>query len=318
MFNSLTTFDFFPSLPIGVTKLDGPDNRQFLQGQLTCELDDLTPAHSQLAAHCDAKGKMVASLRLIDNSEVILALQAQENTASHLPLLAKYAVFSKVTITDATDEYHCSGLAGVDAEKWIAEQLGVSLTASNAAANTDIGSIIRVDSELAPRFIIVSTPSQYNNLTAQLHDVDHVVHASSVWQALECANGVSQIVPQTQGDFVPQMHNLQMTGAINFKKGCYIGQETVARMHFRGLNKRGMFVLQSSSHIDCNVGDSVEKQLGESWRNAGTLINVAHVNNQTIACAVLPTDVDLAMKLRVKDNNDGVLTISKPAYFIES
>lgn len=318
MFNSLTAFDFFPNLFIGVTKLDGCDSRQFLQGQLTCELDELTPSHSQLGAHCDAKGKMVASLRLLDNNEVILALQASDNTATHLPILSKYAVFSKVTITDASDEYKCSGISGVDAEQWLVEQFDISLTSNNDTAHTSIGSIIRLDNEIVPRFIVVSTLAQFDTLTQLLTHSAHEIQMPSLWQAIDCANAISHIVPQTQGEFVPQMQNLQMVEAINFKKGCYIGQETVARMHFRGLNKRGMFVLQSPSHIDCKVGDSVEKQLGESWRNAGTLINVAHVNNQTIACAVLPSDVDLAMKLRVKDNSDAVLTISKPAYFIES
>lgn len=314
MHNLLTSFDFFSQLSIGVTKLDGPDGRQFLQGQLTCELDALTPSHSQLAAHCDAKGKMMATLRLIDNEQEILALQPLSNTPEHLPMLAKYAVFSKVTITDASEEFIVSGLAGEQALIWLYNELSISLNNTNDAANTDIGTIILVDDH---RVLIVAKKSEHQRLLTRIESQSFTTQNNEIWQALECLAGMPQVTPQTQGEFVPQMQNMQMIDAISFKKGCYIGQETVARMHFRGLNKRGMFVLQAPSHIECKVGDNVEKQLGENWRNTGTLVNIAHVANQTIACAVLPIDVDLAMPLRVKDNDDGQFIVSKPAYFVD-
>jgi len=317
LFNSLTTFDFFPSLPLGVTKLDGADNRQFLQGQLTCELDALTTSHSQLGAHCDAKGKMMASLRLIDNSNEVLALQATENTASHLPMLTKYAVFSKVTITDSTDEFICSGASGQGAQQWLADNYGVALNAENDAVNTDIGTVVKLDEVNGPRFLVVSNKEQNTKLTQAISNAEAQSQSTSLWQALDCISGTPQVTPATQAEFVPQMLNLQMIDGISFKKGCYIGQETVARMHFRGLNKRGMFILQSSSHIDCNVGDNVEKQLGENWRNAGIVVSVAHVNEQTIACAVLPTDFELSESVRVKNNTQGTFTVTKPAYFVD-
>jgi len=303
---------------VGVTTLDGVDNRQFLQGQLTCELDALTPSHSQLGAHCDAKGKMMAVLRLIDTGTQILALQAAENTAAHLPQLAKYAVFSKVTITDDSSSYHCTGLSGQASAQWLVSALGASLASNNDAINTPYGSVVRVDiNESTPRFIIVSNAQQHDVLTKALALTTHNNLSSQLWFALDCHGGAAQITPATQAEFVPQMLNLQMVDAISFKKGCYIGQETVARMHFRGLNKRAMFVLQSSSHIACQVGDNVEKQLGENWRNAGTIVSVQHIHNQTIACAILPTDFELDDVLRVKNGDALYFSVSKPAYFIE-
>jgi len=303
---------------MGVTSLDGVDNRQFLQGQLTCELDALTPSHSQLGAHCDAKGKMMAVLRLIDTDTQILAVQAAENTSAHLPQLAKYAVFSKVTITDDSAKFLCTGLSGQSSHEWLINEVGASLEAHNDAINTAYGAIVRIDiNESTPRFLIVSNAQQHDELTQALKLTTHNTLSSELWFALDCHDGVAQIIPTTQAEFVPQVLNLQMVDAISFKKGCYIGQETVARMHFRGLNKRAMFVLQSSSHIACQVGDSVEKQLGDNWRNAGTIVSVQHIEDQTIACAILPTDFELEEKLRVKNGNEVHFSVSKPAYFVE-
>lgn len=301
---------------MGVTTLDGADNRQFLQGQLTCELDELTTSHSQLGAHCDAKGKMMAVLRLIDTDSRILALQAADNTATHLPQLAKYAVFSKVTITNDSEHYFCTGLAGTASNEWLTNELGLSLTNINDAANTPFGSVVKVDaSELTSRYLFVSNAQQHNDLMTALTLTTHHSLPNELWFALDCNAGIAKVMPATQAEFVPQMLNLQMVDAISFKKGCYIGQETVARMHFRGLNKRAMFILQSSSHIACNVGDNVEKQLGESWRNAGTIVSVQHTQDQTIACAILPNDFELDGLLRVKNGDNLHFNVSKPAYF---
>lgn len=322
MFNSLSTFDVFSDLAIGVTKLDGVDNRQFLQGQLTCNIDALTTTHSQLGAHCDAKGKMIAVLRLVDTENEILALQAKENTASHLPQLAKYAVFSKVTITDNTVDYFCTGLSGNKVREWLTQSLELTsdalLSKKDDAINTPYGCVINVDDNVqSPRYLVISNEQQKKTLITTLANIEHNVLSNNIWFALDCLSGTALVAPATQAEFVPQMLNLQMVDAISFKKGCYIGQETVARMHFRGLNKRAMFILQSSSHIACNVGDNVEKQLGENWRNAGTIVSVEHINDQTIACAVLPSDFELTDVVRVKNGDDLHFTVTKPAYYID-
>jgi len=318
LFSSLSTFDVFSNLSVGITKLEGVDNRQFLQGQLTSDLDTLSETHSQLGAHCDAKGKVLAALRLVNIDTDILALQAAENTASHLPQLAKYAVFSKVTITDASTQYICTGLAGTNVNGWLTDTFDISLSNKDDAAVTPVGSIIKIDDDpLTPRYLVVSTQEQTEKLTALIAQKEHKSQPAALWCALDCYMGVAKITPATQAEFVPQMLNLQMVDAISFKKGCYIGQETVARMHYRGLNKRAMFVLQSSPLAAGNIGDNVEKQIGDNWRNAGTIVNVQHINDQTIACAILPSDFELTEILRIKDNADTHFSVTKPDYYIE-
>lgn len=314
---ALSAFDLFPALPIGVTKLTGQDNKTFLQGQLTCDLDNLSSENSLLGAHCDAKGKMLAVLQLVKSGEDMLALQAIDNVESHLPSLKKYAVFSKVEITDAHAEYHFTGLSGDAALVWANSLSDQQLSAQQDTIDTTVGIITsypRCDND-TPRLLVISQPSQLESLTQALAATEATTQDSQYWFAADIVSGSPQILPSQQGEHVPQMLNLQMIDGISFKKGCYIGQETVARMHYRGTNKRAMFVLSASSHLECNVGDSLEKQIGENWRNAGTIVNVAHSNNVTVANAILAVDTDLDSSLRLKEGDDSQrFNVTKPHY----
>lgn len=312
------SFNVFPSLAIGVTQLTGEDNNKFLQGQLTCDLEQLSPQQSVLGAHCDAKGKMLAILRLIQCGDAILALQAQQNTQSHLPSLKKYAVFSKVEIVDATEQYHCTGLSGTDALAWANtltdKQLGDDIDTIETQYGVVSSFPLKVNGE--PRLLLVSTPAQHQSLCDALGQLTTTEYSNQHWFALDNLSGTPQITPALQSEHVPQMLNMQMINGISFSKGCYIGQETVARMHYRGLNKRAMFILSSSSHIDTQPGDSLERQIGDNWRNAGTIVSVSNLGEQTIACAILPSDIELESQLRVKDSEtDTLFTLSTPAYF---
>lgn len=318
MTSSTSSFNVFPSLAIGITQLSGEDNVKFLQGQLTCDLEQLSMQRSALGAHCDAKGKMLAVLRLIQCGETILALQAQENTEPHLPSLKKYAVFSKVEIIDATEQYHCTGLTGTDALAWVNSLSDKQLSNEQDTIETQYGVIssfpLMVNDE--PRLLIISTQPQHQALTDALSQLTFTQRSNQHWFALDNLSGTPQITPALQSEHVPQMLNMQMINGISFNKGCYIGQETVARMHYRGLNKRAMFILSSSSHTNAQAGDSLERQIGDNWRNAGTIVSVSNLDEQTIACAILPSDIELESQLRLKEGDtDALFTLSTPPYF---
>jgi len=318
-FPSLTSFDFFPALPIGITKLTGQDNKTFLQGQLTCDLDLLSTQQSALGAHCDAKGKTLAILRLLQSQDDVLALQATENVESHLPSLKKYAVFSKVDISDASNLYHCTGLSGDAALAWANGLTEQPLTEQQDTLSSEFGLITSYPllATGVPRLLIVSNEQQHQALSQILaSNQDAKAQDSHQWFALDMLSGSPQITPSLQGEFVPQMLNMQMIEGISFKKGCYIGQETIARLHYRGQNKRAMFILSAASHIACNVGDSLERQIGESWRNAGTIVSVWSDGQRSIACAILATDIELDSNIRVKgDESATSFSLSQPSYF---
>ena len=316
--NSVTSFDLFSDLAIGITKLSGADNKSYLQGQLTCDVEHLTPRTSLLGAQCDAKGKMMAVLRLLQHNDDVLALQDIDNVMSHLPSLKKYAVFAKVDIVDASNEFHCTGLAGNDAVSWLQQFIEQPLANDEDTTNSPFGLISFFPQAVngVVRALIISRPEQATALHQALSDTTATIADHALWFVQDILSGTPKVCHDSQGQFVPQMLNLQMVEGISFKKGCYIGQETVARMHFRGLNKRAMYILSASSHIDCKVGDNLEKQLGENWRNAGTIVSVKHHEQHTVACAILPNDIELDTPLRAKnDESDARFSIAKPSYF---
>ena len=145
-----------------------------------------------------------------------------------------------------------------------------------------------------------------------------VRYSGECWNALEILAGQPLISGPSHQEFVPQMLNLQMIDAINFNKGCYTGQETVARMHYRGLNKRAMYILTFEGQVDAAIGDAIEKAAGDNWRAAGTLVNVSHGQaNTTLALAVLPADLEEGLALRLKTSGDAARW-ARPAYWQHS
>lgn len=311
---ALTQFDIFPALTIGLTKLTGQDNKPFLQGQLTCDLDTLTEQHSMLGAHCDPKGKVLAIVRLLQHQDDIYALQAASNVEAHLPGLKKYAVFSKVDITNASNEFVFTGLSGQQASQWLAQHDQLP-SEGNDTVITSFGLLtsfpLAVQNQ--PRYLLISNEQQAKSLFEALPS--QATHQpNKLWHALDIISATPEISPAIQGDYVPQMLNLQMIDGISFSKGCYIGQETVARMHYRGLNKRAMFVLRAPSPISAKAGDSLERQIGTGWRNAGTIVSIQVIEQQTVMIAILPTDSEAGSQLRLKDS-DQTLTLTIPDYF---
>lgn len=310
---TLTSFDIFPDLNVGLTKLTGPDSVSFLQGQLTCDVATLTESHSLLGAHCDPKGKMLAVLRLFQYQDSIVALQAADNVISHLPSLKKYAVFSKVEISDCSAQFTAIGLAGSQAKQWLVEHANYPAQHDYVDDCFDSPFGLLTSAPLGDRFLFLATPQQAQDLLAALPTLA-TKQSNETWHALDLLSGSPEITPPTQAQYVPQMLNLQMIDGISFKKGCYIGQETVARMHFRGLSKRSMFILRATSQLDAKVGDSLERQVESGWRNAGTICGVQSIEQQTIITAVLPNDSENGAQLRLTKTED-TLTLSTTDYF---
>jgi len=310
----LTPFDVFPNLPIGLTKFVGPEAKLFLQGQLTCNIDKLEPHQSLLGAHCDPKGKTLAVLRLLQDQDDIYALQHLDNTASHLPNLTKYAVFSKVTISNATSDYVFTGLSGESATAWLMQQSMLPQLPQDTLS-TDFGVVTSFPRSACgqARYLIVSDHSQAQALVAALPE-NSTEQAATLWQALDILSATPVLTPTCQGEHVPQMLNLQMIDGISFSKGCYIGQETIARLHYRGQNKRSMFVLSAPSQFEVKSGDSLERQVESGWRNAGTVICAQALASHTVLLAILPVDSEAGSLLRLKDS-DTTLTLIIPDYF---
>ncbi len=291
----------------GVLQVSGPDTDSFLQGQFTCDLKQLDSERWIYGAHCDNKGKTLSNFFLVREGDGVLLITSKPAMEATMAQLQKFGVFNKVEIRDASDDFQLYGVFGTAAPARLAELLDASL------ASADMPALSRTEHALV--LSLGTQPDQY--LCLQRGEALPTNSEPAYWQALEIERGRPTLFSGTIQEFVPQMLNLQALDGISFSKGCYIGQETVARMKYLGKQKRALFRL-SGHGKPVSAGATVEQQLGENWRRAGTVINaVSRADQHLDVLAVLPSDLDSDTKLRIKDDDASLLEIYPLPYKLD-
>jgi folate-binding protein YgfZ len=229
----------------GLLEINGPDSAKFLQGQLTCNMQDITLQQSRTGAHCTHKGRMVASFRLVQNSaHSYLFCMPQPVIPALQKSLGKYIVFSKATLRDASADYVQLGISGPEATQQIHALFGSAPAALHEQHTHDNGIVICVN-ETTPRFLCIAPAAHAKNVMAAL-TVAAAITDCHYWHWLNIRDGVGEVREQTIEEFIPQMLNMQLLDGISFTKGCYTGQEIVARMQYRGTLKKGMYRITGS------------------------------------------------------------------------
>jgi len=204
--------------PRGYIQLSGPDSRKFLQGQVTCDMDQLTPEHSICGAQCTPKGRIIFLFKASCDGEDNIVLETHSSIIDiAIASLKKYAVFFKTEITDASGQ--------------------------------------------------IETPP--------ITDLQRL------------RTGSADITADTSDLFIPQMINLDAQGYISFKKGCYTGQEIIARAHYRGAVKRRMHHLQIAASQIPKLGSEI---LGAEGRAIGTVASAAQVDAATVELLAVLAD----------------------------
>ncbi|OLF55616.1 YgfZ/GcvT domain-containing protein [Pseudomonas chlororaphis] len=228
---------FCPLSHEGVLAVRGPDASKFLQGQLTCNLNYLSPTQSSLGARCTQKGRMQSSFRILLEGDGCLLAMATPLLEAQLADLKKYAVFSKAKLSDESAQWARFGLGNADA---VLAALGLELPQEDGAVARNDGLIaLRVSPQRAELWVPAEQAQGLREkLSAQLPEGD-----LNQWLLGQIRAGIGQVMPATRELFIPQMLNLQAIGGVSFKKGCYTGQEIVARMQYLGKLKRRLYRL---------------------------------------------------------------------------
>ncbi|MBV4459821.1 folate-binding protein YgfZ [Pseudomonas sp. COR58] len=219
----------------GVLAVRGADAGKFLQGQLTCNINYLSDSQSSLGARCTQKGRMQSSFRILLEGDGVLMAMAGELLEPQLADLKKYAVFSKSKLTDESAAWVRFGLVDGDAAL---TGLGLALPAETDSVARHEGLIaVRVSPDRAELWGPADqTDAIKARLSAALPEGD-----LNGWLLGQIRAGIGQVMPSTRELFIPQMLNLQAVGGVSFKKGCYTGQEIVARMQYLGKLKRRLY-----------------------------------------------------------------------------
>ncbi len=232
---------FTPLTHESVLAVRGPDAKAFLQGQITCNLAYVSDERSSLGARCTPKGRMLSSFRvLLENDGYLLAMN-HEILVSQLAELQKYAVFSKSKLSDDSALWSRFGLYQGD-EALAA--LGIDLPKEiNSTVHHNQMIAIRVSEHLTELWVSADEgPCLHKRLLNLLPEAP-----LNTWLLGEIRSGIGHVSPATREQFIPQMLNLPALDAVSFKKGCYTGQEIVARMQYLGKLKRHMYRFQIAS-----------------------------------------------------------------------
>ncbi len=229
---------FTPLTHEGVFAVRGPDAKAFLQGQITCNLAYVSDERSSLGARCTPKGRMLSSFRvLLENDGYLLAMDTQVLDVQ-LAEMQKYAVFSKSKLSNDSALWSRFGLYQGDAAL---TALGIDLPQEvNSTVHSNQMIAVRVSELLTELWVSADEgPCLHKRLLNLLPEAP-----LNTWLLGQIRSGIGHVSMQTREQFIPQMLNLPALDAVSFKKGCYTGQEIVARMQYLGKLKRHMYRFQ--------------------------------------------------------------------------
>ena len=219
---------------LGVLRASGPEARKFLQGQLSNDMARLTPERALLAGYHNAQGRAIALLRVMELApDELLAILPRELVAAVITRLSRFILRAKVKLSDASAEWQVLGLlAPASATADASPYAGLLPALASGVHRVADGHILRLG-ESAARLLLVR-PVNSTALAGQ------APLSLAHWQLGAIAAGEPQVYAATSEEFVAQMLNLDVLEGISFEKGCYTGQEIIARAHFRGRVKRRM------------------------------------------------------------------------------
>lgn len=271
----------------------GVDAGRFLQGQLTCNIQYLSPQRAGLGARCTVKGRMLSSFRILAEGDGYLLALDSQLLEKQLADLKKYAVFSKATLTDESSAWQRFGL----------QQAEVLLDSLGLQPAPEPNSLISRDGLLAVRCsadrVELWVPTeQAAAIEQQLADALPRGTLND-WLLGQVRAGIGQVFAATSELFIPQMINLQAVDGVSFKKGCYTGQEIVARMQYRGKLKRRLYRLALAGPQLPAPGTVLHN--GEHPGSAGEVVLAASCEQGCELLAVIQEDALLADQLHLEN-----------------
>jgi folate-binding protein YgfZ len=256
--------EYAPLSRYGLLSVTGAEARDFLHAQLTNDIANLPPERAALAGWCSAKGRLLASFVVIPALEGFLLQLARDLVPAVSKRLSMFVLRARVKIADAGGDWFQFGLWG--------DLPGVLVPNDVFGVSGDEKSkLIRMGDG---RFLALSKDSSF--LEGMAKPVPE-----SRWALDEIRAGRPLITAATQDQFVPQMVNLEKLGGVDFQKGCYPGQEIVARAQYRGQVKRRMKLLRAPRGIELQPGQEFE---------GGTVVDAAPAEQGTELLAVMPID----------------------------
>ncbi|PUE55060.1 CAF17-like 4Fe-4S cluster assembly/insertion protein YgfZ [Limnohabitans parvus] len=255
---------------LGVIQAQGDDAANFLHNQLSNDVLLLPVGQSRLAAFCSAKGRMQASFIVVKTApDTVLLVLSLDLLAQTLKRLSMFVLRAKVKMTDATGQWQLRGLLG-DSAKALVGDAAPWQTVEMAGAHVVALYPVVLGEAQVPRALWLASQAQALPVGPEVSD--------SVWQWSDVMSGVTLVTQPVFEAFVPQMMNYESVGGVNFKKGCYPGQEVVARSQFRGTLKRRTALVHSPFAL--TAGQDIFTPADPEQPCATVVLSAAHPDGQ--------------------------------------
>lgn len=301
----------------GLIRAFGPETEAFLQNQFCNDVRNISLEQSQLNAYCSPKGRILAFFRLFQREESYYLRLPREILEPTLKRLSMFVMRAKLTLEDASQQLMKIGFAGADAEQRLQSLCGAAPANVDECIQTNNLSIIRVPGS-QPRFEIYAEAAVLQELWTQLSK-DATPVGNDCWTLLDIHAGIPDIFSDTQEAFVPQMVNMQALNALSFKKGCYPGQEIVARMHYLGKLKRKMYRAHTDSDLLLKPGDSLFAEGSASGQGVGKVVQAqSHPEGGVDFLAVIEISSAEERTIRLKELDGPLLKLEKLPYIVET
>ncbi len=255
---------FYKFSDYGLIQVSGAGAKKLLQGQLTCDMEKISTNHPSLAAHCHPQGRVISLFYVFSHADYYLLLLPNKMIDITINALKKYAPFYKVDITDASDALMCMGYEGDRPLHDMQDYAVITLPSSSRIICVGRRELIE---------------PLLKNASSLLSD--------EAWKLRDITEGIPSIYPETSGVFLPHDLNLHQLQAIDFEKGCYTGQEIIARMHYKGKLKNHLYLANIITSSPPLPGQDIF-----AWRNQqaevhGTIVDACHEKNHSYRTLIL-------------------------------
>ncbi|WP_369920642.1 folate-binding protein YgfZ [Marinomonas polaris] len=282
-------------LDIGVLRVSGLDSKKLLQGQTTCDMNKLSQDNGLYGAICSIKGRIISSFYIVQNNDGVLMVMAKDLVEKTLLHLKKYAVFFKTVLVDEQDNF----------------VIYTKLAAKNIEANSNAASNIFATTQDRETITLTvsNEPLEVQWLITPAHQTA-IEEKNQELAALAVLAARPLINLEQSETILPQWLNMQSTGGISFTKGCYTGQEIVARMQYKGKSKKQLALVTWEGNLDTTKGivDGPGKSIGQ-------IFAATHFQETNYAQVILNIDPSDAEKLLL-DNQE--ITLLPLPYSLDS
>jgi folate-binding protein YgfZ len=284
---------------LGLMLVTGDDAQSFLQNQLSNDISHIDKSKSQLSAYSTPKGRMLGIFRILQIDNGYILITSKSLVPALLERLQMYVLSSKVSLADASEHF----------ARFVVHT-NKSAVSDHALLPDDINAVLQNDSVISLQLNQQDDHRRYLLLCLSIDEAkslwqgfsDHLHIASfDAWRLSEIKAGVPTVYPQTAEQFVLQMSNLDLLGGVNFKKGCYPGQEIIARMHYLGKIKRRLFLATLKTDKLPTAGDEIVNKSATAADGSGMIVD-AVIDNDGICYCLYVAQIKKAI-----DNTLGLL-----------